>query len=311
MSKVKSKYAPVCLFVFSREDYTERVLNSLANNTLAKETDVYVFADMWVREKDQAGVEKVRKVINDPTWKEYFNKFEVNASDEHKGLARSVIDGVTKVINDYGRAIVVEDDLILAPLYLAFMNEALDVYETDLRVGSVSGYQNNMPLPKDYKEDVYLFYRSCSWGWGTWKRVWDNVNWNISDYDKFKHSLKDRLRFDRAGYDMSLMLDDQMNGEIDSWSIRFDYNLFRMDLLSVYSSKPYIKNGGFDSRATHTVDESAAARFSGGLSDEPFRVKRVELDRRLCRLERDYYCSIFELIERRLRRVYGFLKEKI
>lgn len=308
MSSKKSLYAPVCLFVFAREDYTKRVLDSLSENMLAKDTDVYVFSDMWIKEKDQTGVENVRKEINDACWKNKFNKFEVYEAPKHKGLAKSIIEGVTRVINEYGRVIVVEDDLILAPLYLSFMNKALDFYSDDLHIGSVSGYQNNMPLPYDYNEDVYLFYRSCSWGWGTWKRVWDNVDWNISDYKKFKKSLVDRLRFDRAGYDMTLMLKDQMEGRIDSWSIRFDYNLFRMNLLSVYSAKPYVKNGGFDARATHTLDEKSADRFSGGLSNEPFQIAPVELDKKICKLEQNYYCSLLELMERKLRRIYAFIR---
>src|SRR5699024_3409085 len=104
----------------------------------------------------------------------------------NKGLANSVISGVTKVIDKFGKVIVIEDDLISSTDFLSYMNNALEFYEMNKSIWSISGYNIPIDIPSNYKHDVYLSYRGCSWGWATWKNRWNQTDWSVKDYDAFK-----------------------------------------------------------------------------------------------------------------------------
>ena len=54
-----------------------------------------------------------------------FKKIIVTINELNKGLANSIIDGVTYVINSHGKVIVLEDDLILSPFFLSYMGKFL------------------------------------------------------------------------------------------------------------------------------------------------------------------------------------------
>ena len=56
--------APIVLFVYNRPKHTQDMIEALAKNNLAKESDVYIFSDNAKREKDIENVRKVRTYID-------------------------------------------------------------------------------------------------------------------------------------------------------------------------------------------------------------------------------------------------------
>ena len=244
--------APVALFVYKRFEHTERLLESLAKNYLAEETELFIFSDGAKKAADQEAIDKVRALINHPKWKSQFKNVSIVAAESNKGLANSVINGVTGILEQYGKIIVVEDDLILSKAFLRYMNKALDFYENVPEIWSISGYSFPMKSLKNYPHDVFYGYRGCSWGWGTWKNRWDMVDWECKDYDAF---VKDRnwvRKFNRGGRDMSQLMASQMEGRIDSWAIRWCFAQSNADMLTVYPKNSYIINEGFDGSGTHS-----------------------------------------------------------
>lgn len=178
--------------------------------------------------------------------------FVYNRPEHNKGLAKSVITGVSQVIEKYGKVIVMEDDLISTEDFLQYMNDALNYYEKNQKIWSISGFNIPIKMPKDYKSDVYLSYRGCSWGWATWKDRWDKVDWDVTDYDEFKKNKRLRKKLNRGGRDMANMLDLQMEGKIDSWAIRWCYSQSKQDMFTVYPVKSRIRNIGLDGSGTHS-----------------------------------------------------------
>lgn len=153
-----------------------------------------------------------------------FKSVNYTFSETNKGLGNSVIKGVTEVINRYGKAIVLEDDLILAPNFLFFMNQGLDKYKEEKSVFSICGYSNKVKVPKDYSYDTYFCTRSSSWGWATWADRWNSVDWELENFDKY-HILK--KEFNRwGGSDCWKMLNDWKCGRNKSWAIRFCFAQF-------------------------------------------------------------------------------------
>ena len=242
-------FAPICLFTYNRPNETIKTIEALQNNFLASESKLFIFSDGPKNEYQVSKVEEVRQFVK---YIDGFKKVEIITSPVNKGLADSIIDGVSKIIDKFGKVIVLEDDLITSPNFLNFLNQALDYYVNNYNVFSISGYTMNLPSLKTSNKDYYLGYRASSWGWGTWINRWQSVDWMVMDYHSFKWDLIKQIKFNRGGSDMSSMLKKQMKGDIDSWAIRWCYNQFKNNQLTIFPTKSKVVSIGFDKNATHT-----------------------------------------------------------
>jgi len=244
------KLAPIIVFTYKRLDTLHKTISSLQLNALASESLVYIFSDAAKSINDEAPVNEVRKYLHTIAG---FKEVNIIERESNMGLANSIITGVSKIINEYGKAIVVEDDLLLAPNFLMFMNRALDFYERNLKVYSISGYIFNIKPNNDIPYDVFFIKRHCSWGWAMWKDRWNEIDWDVEDFNEFKNSKLKQRAFNGIGSDLSSSLTRQMNGEINSWAIRCVYNQFKKQTYTVYPLKSKVINLGFGAGATHTV----------------------------------------------------------
>ena len=241
--------APICLFTYNRLDETRQTVEALKCNFLASLSCLYIFSD---GPKDETTTQKVNEVRQFLKTINGFKAIKIFESPINRGLANSIIDGVTQIIEKYGRVIVLEDDLITSPNFLDFMNHALNFYLSNDKIFSISGYTMDLPSLKMYNKDYYLSYRASSWGWATWKNRWQTVDWEMCDYNSFELNPIQQIKFMRGGSDMPYMLWKQMNGKIDSWAIRWCYNQFKNDQLTIYPTVSKIYNIGFGDNSTHT-----------------------------------------------------------
>jgi len=250
--KVFILLAPVVIFVYNRPEHTRKTIEALAENYLAKETDVFIYSDAEKNEKATENVQLTRKYIESILDKNLFKSLKIVKALQNKGLAKSVICGVSEIIEEFGKIIVVEDDLVTSKDFLLFMNEALEYYKKNESIWSISGYNIPIDFPSSYNHDVYLSYRGCSWGWATWRNRWNKVDWAVSDYENFRYNKKQRKKFNLGGRDMADMLDMQMEGKIDSWAIRWCYSQSKLNSYTVYPVQSRIKNIGLDGSGTHS-----------------------------------------------------------
>lgn len=244
-----NQLAPVILFVYNRPKHTNITINSLLKNKECAETDLFIFSDAAKNESSIEKVNQVRSLIHEI--KGFKNIFIVEQR-KNLGLANSIISGVTEIINRYNKAIVLEDDLKLGSDFLRFMNEALNNYEHNHSVFSISGYSYPLNHLKDYPYSVYASYRSSSWGWCTWKDRWDSIDWDLHIKDGFQKNKTLQKSFRVGGDDLSIMLLKQMKGMIDSWAIRFAYNAFRQNKIHLLAVKSKIQNIGQDNSGIHS-----------------------------------------------------------
>ena len=241
--------APICLFTYNRLHETIQTVEALQANYLAKESDLIIFSDGGKNEVAQTKVDAVRQYIKTISG---FKSIVIIESKQNKGLANSVIEGVSTVLQKYGKIIVLEDDLITSPNFLSFMNDALNFYEEKQKIFSISGYSFDLSSLKSYSKDYYLGYRASSWGWATWLDRWESIDWGAKNYKKVLYNPYQHIKFMRGGSDMPLMLWRQMNGKLDSWAIRWCLQQFLDDKLTVFPTKSKIKSVGFGVDATHT-----------------------------------------------------------
>jgi len=244
------KLAPIALFTFKRLDTLKLTVEALQKNMLASESDLIIFSDAAKKDVDIAKVTEVRAYIKTITG---FNTITVHESPQNKGLANSIIDGVSHILENHETLIVLEDDLLSSPNFLDFMNQALSFYKEDSKVISISGYTLALPSLKKYSKDYYYGCRASSWGWGIWANRWKNIDWNNEYYNNILTDKKIRQKLNRGGSDMSNMLKKQLNGKIDSWAIRFCYHQSVNDMITVFPTNSKIISIGFGESATHTT----------------------------------------------------------
>ena len=242
--------APIVLFVYNRPWHTQQTLDALKQNELAPESVLYVFSDGAKSGTDAEQFEKiaeVRRIIHSVNG---FKDIIIKESEVNKGLANSIIEGVTEVINKHGKVIVLEDDLVTSKFFLRFMNEALEFYKSYKSVFSISANCPPLPfkLPIDYPYSVFVSLRFYSTGWGSWSDRWEQVSWDNS----FINQTEEAHAFKRGGEDLTSMLTDQQLGKIDSWAIRFQFAHFKNHSISIMACNPYIFNIGFDGTGIHS-----------------------------------------------------------
>ncbi len=240
-----NKYAPIALFTYSRAEHTKGVVESLLQNKEASESELYIFSDGPKTEDKRCAVEMNRQYIYTISG---FKSIHIIEHEKNKGLANSLIAGITEIVNKYGRVIVVEDDLILSPYFLQFMNDALDKYANDDRVSAISAFLN--PIDCEAPETFFLRYFAC-WGWATWKRGWDLMNLDTKDLlKKIRFKTHD---FNIGGYGGFYgMLYCQKVGLVDSWAVRFYASSYLAGKLVLFPGQSLALQNGMDGTGTHS-----------------------------------------------------------
>lgn len=241
--------APICLFTYNRLSETQQTIEALKKNYLASKSELFIFSDGPKNAQANFKVAAVRQYLKTVTG---FKTIEIIESISNKGLANSIISGVTQVIQKYGKVIVLEDDLITSPNFLDYMNQALDFYETNDKIYSISGFTLELESKNAIQNDYYLGYRSFSWGWATWKNRWKNIDWDIKNWKKILLTPALHQAISKGGSDIPLMLFKQQTGKIDSWAVRWCCNQLLNNQLTVLPKKSKIINIGFGENATHT-----------------------------------------------------------
>ncbi|WP_256010001.1 sugar transferase [Desertivirga xinjiangensis] len=242
-------YYPVILFCYKRLDHLKETVEHLSKNFLAGSTDLYIYSDAAGKPSDEQDILDVRAYLKTISG---FKTVSVIKAEKNKGLARSIIEGVTDVLKVHEAAIVLEDDLITSTNFLSYMNDSLRFYRDNHKVFSISGYSFPINLPSQYHFDNYFTQRASSWGWATWRDRWEHVDWTVSDYHEFSKSTRIQKDFNRMGSDLSGMLIRQMNGKINSWAIRWCYHQFKTKTFTAFPVISKIQNIGFGTAATHT-----------------------------------------------------------
>ncbi len=238
--------APVLIFVYNRPGHTRNMVESLLANTLAGQSSVYIYSDGPREAAHEPGVTAVREYIHTLTG---FKRIEIIERKKNYGLAASIIDGVTTQVKAHGKVIVLEDDLLLAPHLLEFVNEALEVYKEETRVGNIHccEFTGNPGLPY-----TFLSRWVGCWGWATWERAWNLFNPDAAELlsEVEQKGLSKSFDFD-GNYHFTRMLRNQAEGKLNSWAIRWYASLFLSGTLSLNAGRSLVINDGFDDSGTH------------------------------------------------------------
>lgn len=260
---------PIVVFAFNRPDHLERMLRALATCEEASASPLIIYCDGARRESEEARVREVRKVA---AAVQGFASVEIVARERNFGLAASIIDGVTQRVQQHGRVIVLEDDIVVSPHFLRYMHEGLALYEQDEQVASIHGY--TYPVAETLPETFFLRGADC-WGWATWARAWSHFR---SDGQALLAELREQ-RLTRAydldgAYSYTRMLEDQIAGRNNSWAVRWHASCFLRGMLTLYPCRSLAINIGNDDSGTHS---GATSDYDVDMLQRPVQLQRIEL----------------------------------
>ncbi|KAA6348740.1 hypothetical protein EZS27_003805 [termite gut metagenome] len=260
-------YTPILLFVYNRPAHVVQIIDSLQRNTLAAQSPLFIYSDAAKDEESLLPVEETRKFIRTITG---FESVTIIEREKNWGLAKSIIDGVTTQVNRFGRVIVLEDDLIVAPYFLQFMNDALEAYKDEPKVGHIQACDFTQDPSQP---DTFLIKWTGSWGWATWDRAWKYFNPDGKALLEELEAKKLTRTFDFNGaYPFTRMLHRQIEGKNDSWAIRWNASLFVKNILSLNVGRSLVQNTGFDGSGTNC---GGGGLYASNLCMERLPVERI------------------------------------
>ena len=239
--------APIALFAYNRPEHLRATLNALAADPLAASSDLHIFSDGARGESVESLVGKVREIAKSA---QGFRTVKVSENATNVGLVEAITMGVSNLCASYGRVIVLEDDLITAPGFLSFMNEALEKFRDNARVMQISGYMYPVN-PANDGQAMFLPATSC-WGWATWLRAWNSYDPAIRGMTALSIDPVRRRALNLDGaYDYWQMLQDHNQGRINSWGVVWHLSVFMSGGLTLYPPVSLVSNCGFDGSGTH------------------------------------------------------------
>lgn len=255
--------APIALFAYRRPQHLQATLEALRADPLAAASELVIYSDGARNPADAAAVAQVRALLAGLSG---FASVRVVERAYNLGLARSIEQGVTELCEAHGRVIVLEDDLVVMPGFLRFLNAALDQYADDEHVMQVTGYQ--FPGHFQTPADALFLPLISTWGWATWARAWRHYDRAAGGFERLRNDRALRRRFDLGGaYPYFDMLRQQVGGHIDSWGIRWLLSVFGRDGLTLFPRVSLLHNRGADGSGTHGAGVAAIHGQGAALDD--------------------------------------------
>jgi GT2 family glycosyltransferase len=238
--------APIVLFVYNRPRHTRQTIEALQNNELAIDSHLYIYSDGAKDEASKSSVDEVREYIDSI---DGFKSITIIKQEQNRGLANSIIEGVTKIVEEYGEIIVLEDDLITSPYFLRYMNDALEFYRDYEEVMHISGYI--YPIDSSSLKDTFFIKPASCWGWATWSSAWRYFKKDSSYYlDIFDKNMIRDFNLNNSYNYFSQILSNQ-RGDIDTWAIFWYASIYIQNGLSLHPSRSFTHNIGHDGKGVH------------------------------------------------------------
>lgn len=246
------RIAPIVMIGYMRSLTMRRSLLNLSRCRGFAGRKIYVFIDAPAREEHRAAVEEMVSAVKTAKT-DAFPQLELIVRERNFGCPGNVMAAITEVLNRHGRAIFFEDDVLVSPSFLEYMDEGLERYEMDKRIFCINGWRDPLKsLPWNLEQDVYLSPRNCAWGVGLWKDRWDAVDFALSDWNKFRLSPENLRKLNKPGHDIRAMLESEVENGHTTWDVECTYHMVKNGLFAVEPKFSLTKNIGFGVESVHS-----------------------------------------------------------
>lgn len=163
----------VLILFFNRPEPLSLVFEQVRK---ARPSKLFLYQDGPRGEKDKAGIEACRKVVEQIDW-----ECEVHRSyqEKNQGCDPSNYLSHKWAFSYVDKCIVFEDDSIPSVSFFSFCKELLDKYENDTRISMIAGF-NQQEITPNISSDYFFTTNFSIWGWASWKRVTDQWDENYA-----------------------------------------------------------------------------------------------------------------------------------
>ena len=293
----------IAIFAYNRPKHFHDCLTALANNEIFENFKCHIYLDGPKNDQDLRAQEQIKNMVND--FQKSFTNLTLHLSETNHGLRKSLIEGISEVLNEFSSIVVVEDDLVVSPDFLNFMLLQLNQYRDKSEVGSITGYKENI-FPPFYKGDTVLSARHSCWGWATWRDRWQQVSWSpvgvgTPEFRKIYSLLM------RIGSDLGEIYEAQQLGLVNSWAIDFDATAARFGWRSIHPRIALVQNNGRDGSGTHFV-------FSSNGNKDFKTLKKANNKHGLAKSSDIYELTLrlrFSKIARQIGRIYSGIRQAL
>jgi acetyltransferase-like isoleucine patch superfamily enzyme len=266
--------SPIILFVYNRPWHTQQTLEALAKNDLADQSKLYIYADgakADATEDDLKKISEVEELIHSRKW---CGDLEFIKRDHNYGLADNIVDGVTTIVNKYGKIIVLEDDIVTSPGFLKYMNDALDLYENEDKVMHISAYM--FPHKEQLPETFFYNVTHC-WGWATWQNSWSHLSTDSVDLAGRINKKELWQQLDKFGNgDLQSQLILNISGKIKTWFVKWHASVLMQNGFTLFPGMSLVDNIGFDNSGVHCSDHDLRKFKSIGTTDY-IKVSKIDI----------------------------------
>jgi Glycosyl transferase family 2 len=294
--------APIVLFAYKRPSQLRRTIEALQKNPLSEVSDLFVYSDGSKNESDRPGVEEVREFLHTVTG---FKSVEIIESPVNKGLAHSIVAGVTRTVNQFGQVIVLEDDIVTAPGFLKYMNTALDYYESKENVMEITGFM--FPIDPSGLPDTFFYQANTCWGWATWSRAWKFYN---DDADFLLQELKSKeiswKQFNSMqGREFQKQLLKNINGTLTTWAVKWHATMKLHGGTVLHPRSSYVSNVGLDGSGENSLKQDEEGPLDDQLDLDITAAENHPAEMALIRLSL-HFRKRFSIISKIARRIKNF-----
>ena len=296
--------APIVLFVYNRPWHTQQTVEALQKNELVSESELFIYSDEAKNKDVQKSVDEVRDYIAKIKG---FKKVTIIKRSKNLGLDPSIIDGVTEIVNRYGKIIVLEDDIVTSTYFLKFMNESLEFYENKKEVWHVSGW--NYPIDTEGLGDVFLYRLMNCWGWATWADRWRYYESNIQlSTKKFSNIQINKLNLSINMNNFWSQVSVNLKEKDSNWDIRWYVTIFNHQGLCLNPSQSFVENIGIDGSGVHCGDNNIFISQLSLKKHIKFTDVLKENDIALEKIQKFYLSQKKSFLERVLNKIKRFIK---
>ena len=246
MEKEKS---PIAIFVYNRPEHLKLTIRALEKNYYAKDSVVSFFLDGPKKKSDIKKIYIIKNIIEKIKG---FKKKKIIFRKKNIGLRKNITLGVSQILKTSKKVIVLEDDMITSKFFLKYMNDGLEMYQNEKKVGCIHGYMYPLKNRKNLKKYFFLKGADC-WGWGTWRRSWMHLNLNSKT---LLNKLKKNKLINDFDYNNSYKYAEMLEKNVitkKSWAICWYASLYLKNMYTLNSSSSYVKNIGIDGTGSNCI----------------------------------------------------------
>lgn len=278
--------APIGVSTYGRLQHLQRTITALQKNTLAQESELFVFSDA-PRLGDEDRVAAVRKYLRKI---DGFKEVHVIERTENSRVVNNR-GGMRMLLDQFGKMIFLEEDVVTAPGFLSFMNQALTTYRNNDKVFAITGYCPPIDARKYISSDAFLLQTCNFWGFAIWKERYDQVSMQTPSCEVFKTILNpfSLASYMRIGSDMPHLFLLDAQGIIDAGDIKFAFEMWKKGSYLLIPTFSLSMSIGLDGTGVHCgMERKYDTEMSSDVSGRFKLPREPELNNALVAKYRDF-----------------------